>query len=308
LALQHQLTIADQRPVSERLVWLTLQAPELARAARPGQALLLRCAEPGSADPLLRRALPVAAAEERLGQIGLLYAPDERGLAWLAHRRPGEQLDALGLFGAPFALDRRTRNLLLVGQGPGLAALLLLARQHAARGGAVALLAGADEPALLPPPFLLPADVEYQSVVGRAVELLLPQTKDEGRRTKEPSNAKRRRPPTEDEGRRTKDQASAAGAGESATGSSQLAISGTELLTWADQLCAALPEDQLAQLAEALRTVKYRWERGFASALLEAPLVCGLGACGVCAVETRKGQRLACVDGPVFDLRDLPQG
>jgi dihydroorotate dehydrogenase electron transfer subunit len=295
LALQHQLTIADQRPASERLVWLTLQAPELARAARPGQALLLRCAEPGSADPLLRRALPVAAAEERLGQIGLLYAPDERGLAWLAHRRPGERIDALGLFGAPFALDRRTRNLLLVGQGPGLAALLLLARQHAARGGAVALLAGADEPALLPPPFLLPADVEYQSVVGRAVELLLPQTKDEGRRTKEPPKAKRRPQQAPD-------------SLPPAPLSGSAGVSGTELLTWADQLCAALPEDQLAPLAEALRTVKYRWERGFASALLEAPLVCGLGACGVCAVETRKGQRLACVDGPVFDLRDLPQG
>jgi dihydroorotate dehydrogenase electron transfer subunit len=51
--------------------------------------------------------------------------------------------------------------------------------------------------------------------------------------------------------------------------------------------------------------VKYRWERGFASALLEGPLVCGVGACGVCAIELRRGMRLLCSDGPVFDLRDV---
>ena len=39
--------------------------------------------------------------------------------------------------------------------------------------------------------------------------------------------------------------------------------------------------------------------------LLEGPIVCGVGACGVCAVELRKGMRMLCSDGPVFDLRDL---
>ncbi len=272
------LTVADQRAATPRLLWLTLHAPELARAVRPGQYLLLRCAPPGSADPLLRRALFVAAAEEQLGQIGLLYAADERGLAWLSRARAGDTLDALGPFGTPFALDRRTRTLLLVGQGPGLAALLLLARQHSARGGAVALLAAAPEPALLPPPFLMPADVEYQSVTGRAVQLL-----------------ERRPDPAPPPGKLPKGKPPAA----------QPADDSVRLLGWADQLCAALPGDQLEPLAEAVRAVKYRWERGFAAALMEGPLVCGVGACGVCPVETRKGQRLRCSDGPVFDLRDV---
>jgi dihydroorotate dehydrogenase electron transfer subunit len=78
-------------------------------------------------------------------------------------------------------------------------------------------------------------------------------------------------------------------------------------ITWADQVCAALPHEQLLLLREAIRRVKYRWERGFASALLEGPLVCGVGACGVCAVEMRKGLRLLCADGPVFDLRDVAE-
>src|SRR5438105_15688801 len=74
---------------------------------------------------------------------------------------------------------------------------------------------------------------------------------------------------------------------------------------WADQIFAARPSDLLLALRESIGRVKYRWERGFAGALLEGPLVCGVGACGVCAVELRRGTRLLCADGPTFDLRDV---
>jgi dihydroorotate dehydrogenase electron transfer subunit len=32
---------------------------------------------------------------------------------------------------------------------------------------------------------------------------------------------------------------------------------------------------------------------------------CGVGACDICPVETRQGQRHLCTDGPVFDLLEL---
>ena len=266
MAQQRQLVIADQRAVTPRLRWLTLHAPDLARGARAGQYLLVRCAEQGSYDPLLRRPLFIAAAEPALGQIGLLYEPSERGLIWLSRGRAGDTLDVIGPLGHPFALDGRTRNLLLVGSGPGLSALLLLAHAGAARG-AVTLIAGADDPERLPPPFLLPGEVEYQTVPGLQISDFKLQI--EGSRT------------------------------QSAIYNLQSAI------TWADQICAALPSEQLLALRDSIRRVKYRWERGFAGALLEGPLVCGVGACGVCAVELRRGMRLLCVDGPVFDLHDL---
>ena len=76
-------------------------------------------------------------------------------------------------------------------------------------------------------------------------------------------------------------------------------------ITWADQIFAALPLEQLLALRELIERVKYRWERGFAGALLEGPLVCGVGACGVCAMPLRRGMQLLCADGPVFDLRDV---
>src|SRR5215216_3685172 len=166
MAYQRQLTIADQRAGTPRLRWLTLHAPELAQTVRAGQYLLIRCAEDGSYDPLLRRPLFVAAAEPALGQIGLLYEPAERGLAWLARGREGDELDVLGPFGQPFELGARTRTLLLIGAGPGLPALLLQARAAAAHNCAVTLLAGADASDLLPPAYLLPGEVEYQTITG----------------------------------------------------------------------------------------------------------------------------------------------
>jgi hypothetical protein len=38
--------------------------------------------------------------------------------------------------------------------------------------------------------------------------------------------------------------------------------------------------------------------------LITVPMPCGgMGDCGVCNVMTKKGPRLVCKDGPVFDLK-----
>lgn len=142
---------------------LRLLAPELARAARPGHYLLARRTPPGAADPLLRRALFLAGADPASGTVELLVDPDEPGLAWLGAQPAGARLDLFGPLGAPFSLDGRTRNLLLAGAGPALPALIFLARLAAAGGAAGLLLAAAAGADHLPPPFLLPADLEYQS-------------------------------------------------------------------------------------------------------------------------------------------------
>jgi dihydroorotate dehydrogenase electron transfer subunit len=43
-----------------------------------------------------------------------------------------------------------------------------------------------------------------------------------------------------------------------------------------------------------------------AQALVMTPYPCGgIADCGVCAVRTRRGWKLACKDGPVFDLNEL---
>lgn len=71
---------------------------------------------------------------------------------------------------------------------------------------------------------------------------------------------------------------------------------------WADQIFACGPPamyQTLAQIGAAKRSRKQ------VQVLANAPIACGVGACAVCAIETRRGMKLACKDGPRFDLRDL---
>lgn len=79
-----------------------------------------------------------------------------------------------------------------------------------------------------------------------------------------------------------------------------------ETIRWADQIAVALPQDDLPILAQAIRQHRFRFEQGFAHALVQADLVCGVGACLACVVPTREGgYTRACVHGPVFDLATL---
>ena len=51
------------------------------------------------------------------------------------------------------------------------------------------------------------------------------------------------------------------------------------------------------------KQAKVRFE---AQVLVLVPMPCGgMGECGVCAVKIQRGWKLACKDGPVFDLEDL---
>jgi len=74
-------------------------------------------------------------------------------------------------------------------------------------------------------------------------------------------------------------------------------------LTWPDALAADLNRDALPRLAEILPEEKLSFE---GQVLVRTDMPChGLAECGVCAVETRHGTKLACVDGPVFDLNEV---
>jgi dihydroorotate dehydrogenase electron transfer subunit len=76
-----------------------------------------------------------------------------------------------------------------------------------------------------------------------------------------------------------------------------------ELAQWADQVCAVGQLEWYGELVNVLREHRLRLSEGFAWGLIAPEIMpCGVGACGGCAVETRRGYRMACTDGPVFDL------
>lgn len=79
-----------------------------------------------------------------------------------------------------------------------------------------------------------------------------------------------------------------------------------ELTPWADQICVALPIPQLSTVAALIRQQRFRTEASFAQALIEADLVCGVGACLACIVPVRDaGYTRACMHGPVMGLLEL---
>lgn len=79
-----------------------------------------------------------------------------------------------------------------------------------------------------------------------------------------------------------------------------------ELLRWADYAAADLSPDQLADLRGRLRLAQDQPAGIPFEVLLDVPMPCGGAAeCGACAVKTRRGWKLACQDGPVFDLNLL---
>ena len=79
-----------------------------------------------------------------------------------------------------------------------------------------------------------------------------------------------------------------------------------EALGWADFLAIDIPLTRLADLRRILGLGSGERLPCPGEVLVEAPMPCaGLAECGACAVPGRGGWKLACKDGPVFDIHDL---
>lgn len=80
-----------------------------------------------------------------------------------------------------------------------------------------------------------------------------------------------------------------------------------EIKSWPDFLALDLPLDALPTLRQTLGLGPHERLPCPAQALIWTPMPCGaLADCGVCAIPARRGgYKLACKDGPVFDLNDL---
>lgn len=84
-----------------------------------------------------------------------------------------------------------------------------------------------------------------------------------------------------------------------------LTLLSSEALAWADLLVAAIPNAAWSILRQRIEMVRTALSPGFAQVWANVPIACGVGRCGACTMETRRGQRRACTDGPVFDLAEV---
>jgi len=104
---------------------LTLDSPQIAAGARPGQFVMIATG-PGR-DPLLRRPFSLHQASSN-GHIQIYFKDVGRGTSILAHCRAGELLDVFGPLGRGYKIDQ-DQPACLIGGGLGIAPLLFLAKK-----------------------------------------------------------------------------------------------------------------------------------------------------------------------------------
>jgi dihydroorotate dehydrogenase electron transfer subunit len=130
-------TITSNRALGHGAFLLEFETPEAARAAQPGQFVMLRI--PGS-EVLLRRpfsicGLPGTFADAGATAMQLLYKVVGCGTNLLAHLRPGAPLDLIAPLGHGFGVDLAdgVEPLLVaggIGSGPFPALVAALAKRH----------------------------------------------------------------------------------------------------------------------------------------------------------------------------------
>ncbi len=80
----------------------------------------------------------------------------------------------------------------------------------------------------------------------------------------------------------------------------------SDSLDWPDFLALDVPLERLAELRDMLALPPGTGLPCPAQVLITSPMPCsGMAQCGACAVPVRRGWKLACEDGPVFDLSVL---
>jgi dihydroorotate dehydrogenase electron transfer subunit len=140
--------------------WLqAYHAPDLAIGSRAGQFVHVRTGD--LSGMVLRRPFSLNTADPATGIVTIHFRVIGRGTNWFTRLRPGDEIDLLGPLGRPFEVDPRSRHLLLVAGGLGIAGVRMLADEAIRAGRKVTLLFGAASAREVYPSSLLPDEVEY---------------------------------------------------------------------------------------------------------------------------------------------------
>ena len=262
--------------------WLqSFHAPDIASGSRAGQFVHVRTGD--FSGMVLRRPFSLNTTDASTGIVTIHYRVIGRGTEWFTRLRPGDTVDMLGPLGRPFEVDPRSRHLLLVAGGLGMAGVRMLADEAIRDGRQVTLLFGGASLREVYPSSLLPDEVEYVVATddgsmghhGFVTELL---------------------PDYE----AWADQAFACGPAPMLAALSRLAASRRERLGVAN-----LGRKRGAGKADPIGSPAAR-RKAFLQVSMEQNMGCAVGACLGCVVMSVTGtpQRV-CREGPVFASDEL---
>jgi dihydroorotate dehydrogenase electron transfer subunit len=218
-------------------------------------------------DFTLRRPLSVHQVSYR--EIALLFKVAGKGTLWLSQRQKSDKVDILGPPGKGFSIKPGSKHLLLVAGGIGIAPLIFL-MQHASSQHQITLIHGASTAAQLYPFSSTGKKRSRLSPLPEGVQFI---------------------PGTED-----------GGMGRKGMATDIL----PDFLDWADQVYACGPVDMYKAMAEMSRRAhRSNLKLTKCQVSLEVRMGCGFGACYSCTINTKKGLKQVCRDGPVFELDDI---
>ena len=260
---------------------MSIEAPDIAATAQPGQFITVRCGDFTLRRPFsIHRSSPLRGDDTAEGQIAILFKVAGKGTLWLSQQKARQKIDILGPLGKGFAIEPKSERLLLVAGGIGIAPLVFLMQQASAQHQ-ITLIQGA-----------------------RTAFQLYPFSSEGKKRTGLSPLPKRVQfsPLTED-----------GSVGQKGRATDVL----PDYLDWADQVYACGPIDMYKAMArsfsssplkgedkgEGEKRINLKLKRCQVS--LEVRMGCGFGACYCCTINTKKGLRQVCRDGPVFELDDI---
>lgn len=248
---------------------LTLEAPKVARASKPGQFVQLTCGD--SCDPLLPR--PFSFLDTDSKKISILYHVVGQGTGLLAKIKKNDAIWVLGPLGRGFSLDNRQQTTdsrplrIMVGGGVGIPPLYHLAkeiiRSKKAKAKDIHIFLGARNKSLL---------LCESSFKKLGVQLHL--ATDDGSRGKKGFIT------------------------ESLSGFLSLQSAVCGLQSSLIQTCGPTP--MMKAVAAIAKKYKVPCEVS-----VEVPMACGFGACLGCAIKVNDRYAIACTEGPVFKGEEL---
>lgn len=117
--------IKNKALVPDKVFLMELESVNLARKAKPGQFVEIRCSE--TLNPLLPRPFSIHDAKDN--KIKILYQVVGEGTKLLSRKRSGDEISVLGPLGTGFSINKKNKKALLFAGGMGAAPLYFLARR-----------------------------------------------------------------------------------------------------------------------------------------------------------------------------------
>jgi len=143
--IQQMAQVLSYKKLRDEYYLLTIVAPEIAEASKPGQFVNIRPAADRSF--ILRRPFSIYKVNRRgdwAATLEVVFDIRGGGTAALAQLRPHDMVDLIGPTGRPFAIPKSRNSCLLIGGGIGAVPLFYLAEELKGAGKRVDVLWGAS--------------------------------------------------------------------------------------------------------------------------------------------------------------------